>query len=371
MALGTLARYGPQHGHQIRRLADLTNVGEWGGVSVGALYRELRAMEGEGLVETVRTEQVGRRPARTVYEITGDGRIELQSLREQAIKPTGFGPDALGVALTFAAEGMDPAELRDTLRARRNRLEISAVELAAELERLTGQGVPGRVPGGDHAARRDALRGRGALARRARRGARGGARATRPPCCRARAIEAGMRGRAMSRPPPLRPHLRRTKQQKPSSRYYLNSIEILLDTDRGSPSEPTRGSNDHADHRGQGPRSDVHEQETDRARGARGRSHRRAGRDRRLPWAERGGQDHHPADAHHAAAAHGRHRHRGRGGPAPQPAGGAAADRVRAAGDRADDGRHRPGVPGLRGAARPGGAVPDSQGGRGRRGPRC
>jgi len=143
MALGTLARYGPQHGHQIRRLADLTNVGEWGGVSVGALYRELRAMEGEGLVETVRTEQVGRRPARTVYEITGDGRIELQSLREQAIKPTGFGPDALGVALTFGAEEMDQAELRDTLRARRNRLEISAVELAAELERLTAKGYLG------------------------------------------------------------------------------------------------------------------------------------------------------------------------------------------------------------------------------------
>lgn len=39
-ALGTLARYGPQHGHRIRRLADLTDVGEWGGVSVGALYRE-------------------------------------------------------------------------------------------------------------------------------------------------------------------------------------------------------------------------------------------------------------------------------------------------------------------------------------------
>ena len=143
MALGTLARYGPQHGHQIRRLADLTNVGEWGGVSVGALYRELRSMEGEGLVKTVRTEQVGRWLARTVYEITGEGRIELQSLREQAIKPTGFAPDALGVALTFAAEGMDLSELRDTLRVRRNRLEISAVELAAELERLTARGYLG------------------------------------------------------------------------------------------------------------------------------------------------------------------------------------------------------------------------------------
>src|SRR5450432_3009336 len=133
MALGTLARYGPQHGHQIRRLADLTNVGEWGGVSVGALYRELRTMESEGLVETVRTEQVGRRPARTVYEITRDGQLELQSLRDQAIRPAGFGADSLGVALSFAADGMDPDELRDILRARRNRLEISAVEIAAEL----------------------------------------------------------------------------------------------------------------------------------------------------------------------------------------------------------------------------------------------
>ena len=100
-------------------------------------------MEGEGLVETIRTEQVGRRPARTVYEITPDGQMELQSLREQAIKPAGFGPDPLGVALTFAAEGMDPAELRDTLRARRNRQEISAVELAAELDRLTAKGYLG------------------------------------------------------------------------------------------------------------------------------------------------------------------------------------------------------------------------------------
>ena len=71
MVLGVLAQHGPRHGHEIRRTAEITNVGEWGGVSVGALYRELRLMEAEGLVEPVRTEQVGRRPARTVYSITG------------------------------------------------------------------------------------------------------------------------------------------------------------------------------------------------------------------------------------------------------------------------------------------------------------
>ena len=144
MALGTLARYGPQHGHQIRRLADVTNVGEWGGVSVGALYRELRTMEREGIVERVRTEQVGRRPARTVYQITADGRLELVALREQAIRLAEFfGPDPLGVALSFAVDGMDREELRDELCRRRRRLAISAEELAAERERLLAKGYLG------------------------------------------------------------------------------------------------------------------------------------------------------------------------------------------------------------------------------------
>jgi DNA-binding PadR family transcriptional regulator len=146
MALGTLARYGPQHGHQIRRLADVTNVGEWGGVSVGALYRELRAMEREGLVEALRTEKVGRRPERTVYEITADGQLELTTLREQAIRPLASGPDPLGVALTFAADGMDRQELRRTLRARRNKLAIDAAETAADRERLLADGYIGVFP---------------------------------------------------------------------------------------------------------------------------------------------------------------------------------------------------------------------------------
>lgn len=140
MALGTLARYGPQHGHQIRRLADVTNVGEWGGVSVGALYRELRAMEREGLVEALRTEKVGRRPERTVYQITADGQLELGALREQAIRPIVSGPDPLGVALTFAADGMDREELRAELRVRRDRLAISAAQIEADRQRLIAKG---------------------------------------------------------------------------------------------------------------------------------------------------------------------------------------------------------------------------------------
>jgi len=141
MALGTLARYGPQHGHQIRRIAEVTNVTEWGGVSVGALYRDLRAMEHDGLIETVRTEQVGRRPERTVYQITAEGCLELTTLREQAIKLAGFfGPDPLGVALSFGVNGTPPGELRAMLRARRGRVAVSAEEIATERERLEAKG---------------------------------------------------------------------------------------------------------------------------------------------------------------------------------------------------------------------------------------
>ena len=138
--LGTLDHHGPRHGHEIRRIAEVTNVGEWGGVSVGALYRELRTMEAEGLVEAVRTEQVGRRPARTVYAITSEGSLELAMLTEQAILSTHLPPDPLGVALSFAASGTDPEDLASWLRSRREMLALAAADLEGERQRLVAKG---------------------------------------------------------------------------------------------------------------------------------------------------------------------------------------------------------------------------------------
>jgi len=156
MVLGVLAQHGPQHGHQIRRLAELTNVGEWGGVSVGAMYRELRVMEHEGLVEAIRTEKVGRRPERTVYEITSEGNLELVTLREQAIRPIHVGSDPIGVALTFAAGGADREELRADLRARRSILAIAAAQITDNMHRLLAKGYLEPLPAA--VMRREAMR---------------------------------------------------------------------------------------------------------------------------------------------------------------------------------------------------------------------
>ena len=72
--LGTLAQSGPLHGHQIRQQAQADHAELWADVHVGSLYGALKRLANEGLVREVRTERVGNRPERTVYEITADGR---------------------------------------------------------------------------------------------------------------------------------------------------------------------------------------------------------------------------------------------------------------------------------------------------------
>jgi DNA-binding PadR family transcriptional regulator len=140
MILGLLAERGPMHGHQIRRTAELTNAEVWGGITGGALYAELRRLHGEGLIQAVREEQVGRRPARTVYEITGEGRLELAVQRDSAIEVVFGAADPLSVVLLFAAGG-DPAQLAGELAARRRRILTQLAEMTEERARLTDHGL--------------------------------------------------------------------------------------------------------------------------------------------------------------------------------------------------------------------------------------
>jgi DNA-binding PadR family transcriptional regulator len=140
MILGLLAERGPMHGHQIRRLAELTNAEVWGGITGGALYAELRKLNGDGLVQAVRAEQVGRRPARTVYEITEEGRLELVVQREAALEVVFGSADPVSVVLLFAA-GADASDLGERLAARRRRITGQLEAMAAERERLAGQGL--------------------------------------------------------------------------------------------------------------------------------------------------------------------------------------------------------------------------------------
>ena len=137
--LGLLAERGPMHGHQIRRTAELTNAEVWGGITGGALYSELRKLHAEDLIRPVREEQVGRRPARTVYEITGEGRLELIVQRDAALDVVFGSADPVSVVLLFAAGG-DAADISGQLTARRRRVAAELAAMTAERSRLTAQG---------------------------------------------------------------------------------------------------------------------------------------------------------------------------------------------------------------------------------------
>ena len=131
MILGLLSSHGPSHGHLIRRTAEQTDVGKWGGVNVGALYRELNQLEKEGLIEPLRVEQVGKRPERTVYSITEAGRQEFRRLREQAIGEIHFGVDPFQVALLFGRTE-DPDELNRLLEKRKQALQALIESIKAD-----------------------------------------------------------------------------------------------------------------------------------------------------------------------------------------------------------------------------------------------
>lgn len=123
--LGMLARSGEMHGHQIRRAAQIDRTELWADVRPGSLYGALHRMEAEGVVAAVRTEQVGNRPARTVYAITDEGRAELASHRDEALREVRLLPDPVDLALQFTTD-LDPETLA-ALIAERHR------ELAAQL----------------------------------------------------------------------------------------------------------------------------------------------------------------------------------------------------------------------------------------------
>ena len=129
--LGILARQGQMHGHQILRAAELDRADFWGAVQVGSLYAALHRMEDEGLVSPVRTEQAGRYPARTVYEVTEPGRRELEAQRRAGFEWSSLLPDPFDLALSFA-DDLGEGELRAVVERR-------CAAIVGELEELDRQ----------------------------------------------------------------------------------------------------------------------------------------------------------------------------------------------------------------------------------------
>jgi len=98
--LAALEERGEMHGHQLRQLAEQEHVDEWTDITVGALYGALKRIAAEGLIEEVRTEQVGGYPERQIWNITGAGRVALAGLRLGGLREIVDRADPFDLALS-------------------------------------------------------------------------------------------------------------------------------------------------------------------------------------------------------------------------------------------------------------------------------
>ena len=125
--LGTLAASGPLHGHQIRQQAQTDRTETWTDIKVGSVYGALKRLAAENLVREVRTERVGNRPERTIYEITPAGRGALAAVRHAALSELDRRHDPFDLAL---AQSRDiPEEDLDQIVA--HRLAALQVQVAS------------------------------------------------------------------------------------------------------------------------------------------------------------------------------------------------------------------------------------------------
>jgi DNA-binding PadR family transcriptional regulator len=133
--LGSLARRGPMHGHQIRRVAQTDRTELWTDVKPGSLYGALHRMADEGLIAPVKTEREGNLPARTIYEITDTGREELDAHRDEALRTTKMPNDPFDLALNYI-EDMPEETVRAILTNRRQSYSARVIEWQHLLQRV-------------------------------------------------------------------------------------------------------------------------------------------------------------------------------------------------------------------------------------------
>jgi DNA-binding PadR family transcriptional regulator len=126
--LGTLAATGPLHGHQIRQQAQSDRTETWTDIKVGSVYGALKRLASEGLVREVRTERVGNRPERTVYEITSEGKRALAAVHDTALRKLDHHFDPFDLALAQSRHIAD----EDLERVVANRLAGLEVQLASQ-----------------------------------------------------------------------------------------------------------------------------------------------------------------------------------------------------------------------------------------------
>jgi DNA-binding PadR family transcriptional regulator len=106
-----------------------------------SLYSVVRALEREALISPLETVREGRRPERTVYSLTKEGRVEFLTWLRELLSEPAKEYTQFAAGLSFLA-AVPPAEAAELLRRRVRLLESEIGEMRSRLDEVRAQGLP-------------------------------------------------------------------------------------------------------------------------------------------------------------------------------------------------------------------------------------
>ncbi len=141
MVILGLLRDRPLYGYEIKQIIE-EHMSDWTSIAFGSIYFALDKLAEEGFVEKIGVEQPGKRPSRSVYQISESGRQEfLRLLRESwlAVEQEFY---AIDICLFFL-ESLPREEVVNYLQARKQKLDqvLDHIEKHRE-EQLANPQVP-------------------------------------------------------------------------------------------------------------------------------------------------------------------------------------------------------------------------------------
>ena len=137
LAVLGLLRERPMHPYEMERQLRFRHLDQLLGLKRGSLYHAIRELERAALIEPVETSREGRRPERTVYQVTPAGTDELSLwVRELLAMPVPE-PSHFMAALAHMRK-LAPQDAAEQLQQRCINLEVGIAGLQA-VERTVGQ----------------------------------------------------------------------------------------------------------------------------------------------------------------------------------------------------------------------------------------
>jgi DNA-binding PadR family transcriptional regulator len=144
LALSVLATLseGPMHPYEIARLLRHRGKDQSIKIRYGSLYTVVQSLEDQGFVTAEGTARAGRRPERTVYRLTDDGRDELDDRMRELVSEPAKEYTNFEAALSLMGV-LPPDEVIPLLAQRLRLLEAQLAGARAELRELN---VEQRLP---------------------------------------------------------------------------------------------------------------------------------------------------------------------------------------------------------------------------------